>query len=222
MNDQAPPRSRPPQAGKKPPMSRESRFVGYMVLGFGILAVIAVVIIAMGGRSKAPSQQVAQPEQQKLDKELMAPPVVAKPAPKKELYFERESSFDAKKMEGDWQGTLGKYTAVLQIKNGVYQYILAQPDPMAPRRYSIGNYKVREDIIVFTPRLDWPEPKSTSGEAVKYQLITGAAFPIIAVLDGKKMLWQNPPQSETRVLVPNNSPLFLSEDINFIVWHRLD
>ncbi len=199
-------------------MSPESRFVGYMVLGFGILAVIAVIILALGSR---PDKDADEAKTQALAKELMEPPQVTPPPPKKELYFDREPDFDAAKMEGDWQAMVGKYTAVLQIKNGSYQIIMAQPDPNAPRIYSTGSYKVLEDIVMLTPRLDWPAPK-TADSTVAYEILTRAAFPMLVAFDGGKLLWQHPPQSERRVLVGNNSPLFMSEDVHYIVWKKLD
>ena len=33
-------------------MSKESKFIGYLVLGFGVLAIITVLILALGGADK--------------------------------------------------------------------------------------------------------------------------------------------------------------------------
>ncbi len=178
-------------------MSRESRFVGYLVLGFGVLAIIAVLIIALGGKKEET-------------------PVVAGAKP------EAQSLIAQSDMEGDWQAAIGKFTAVLQIRKNVYQIILAQPDPNAPRYYSSGTFKVVEDVMVLTPRIDWPPPASPAGKKIGYSILTQAPFPMIAVFKDGGMLWQNPPQSEKRVRAPLTSPIFKSERVDYVSWKKLN
>ncbi len=209
---------------RRAPISHESRFIGYLVLGFGVLAVLTVVVLAMSGRSglktETPNSAAVKEISGGLSAVLMPDPV--KPAtPKKELYFKRQPDIAAASMEGDWQSMIGKYTAVLQLKGGVYQIILANADPAAARLYSQGTYKVQEDVLLLTPRLDWPKPATTQKTSVEYQPITRAPFPIIAAIQSGKMLWQNPPQSERRVLVPYKSPLLLNGEADYIVWQKL-
>lgn len=197
------------------------------MLGFGVLAVIAVLVLAFG-KSDAPSKpETPQVAAQKpasagdLMADLTAAPQAVKPVPKVDLFFERDADFAAAKMEGDWQSTIGRYTVVLQIREGVYQLILASADPAAPRYYSSGTYKVIEDIIMLTPRMDWPAPASVGGKIIAYEKLTRAPFPVIARFEGGNMLWQNIPQAEKRVTGPYTSPLFMSEDVKLATWKRL-
>jgi len=57
------PRPRPRQGAPRPSQSRESKFIGYLVLGFGIVAVAAVLLLAFTG-SDAPDTAVPQPTPQ--------------------------------------------------------------------------------------------------------------------------------------------------------------
>ncbi len=200
-------------------LSHESRFIGYVVLGFGLLAVVALIIILLSGSNE---RQDAARQPQRLVPEMTDTQTMPRPVPKKELYFKRNPDLDAGDITGGWQTNIGKYTAAIQMEKGVYQVILAQPDPYAPRLYSSGTYKILEDIILLTPRLDWPTPAAPKGKKIGYQVLTSAPFPLIAVMEGKKMIWQNPPQSEKRVLVPYKSPLFMDEGVDYVVWQRVN
>ena len=239
MNDQPPAsqRPRPPSGGNGAPrsrprsaqvsQSRESRFIGYLVLGFGVLAVLAVLILAFG-RNEDTSGEAKQAQKpasaSEIRADLQAPGTAAPaeaPKANSDLFFERDAKFDADKMEGDWQTVIGRYTAVLQIRKNVYQLIMASSDPKVPRLYSSGTFKVAEDIILLNPRMDWPAPAAPAGRTVSYKKLTRAPFPVIARFDGGKMLWQNTPQSEKRVSGPYTSPLFMSEDVKLATWQPL-
>ncbi len=210
------------------PMSKESRFIGYLVLGFGVLAIITVLILAFGGGEKTEKKNTKKetPVQEvvKLAPELLpaAPaPVVKKVEPlKEELLFKRNPNFDAAKMNGEWQAAIGDYTAVLQVDKNVYQVILAGENEQVARIYSSGTFKVMEDIVMLTPQKNWPQPATESKE-IKYRKLTTAAFPVVAYFNDDEMIWQNPPRSEKRVLTPRKSPLLLSQDQEAILWKRL-
>lgn len=138
-----------------------------------------------------------------------------------DLFFKRDKNFKAGRMEGDWQASIGRYTAVLQIRNDVFQLILASADPMAPRFYSSGTYKVLEDIVMLNPQQSWPPPAIPKGKVIAYDKLTRAPFPVIARFDGDTMLWQNVPQDEKRVVAPYTSPLFMSENVKVATWKKL-
>lgn len=237
MNEQpqAPPKPKPPSGNNGAPrprrrpaqtsQSRESRFIGYLVLGFGVVAVLAVLIMAFGRKDVPVNKDAPKPasaNEIKADLGNSTGSSTAAPSPiRSDLFFERDPDFDAGDMEGDWQTTIGRYTAVLQVRKGVYQIILAGPNPNTPRFYSTGTMKVTEDIIMLNPRMDWPPPKSPAGKVVVYTKLTRAPFPVIAKFDGGKMLWQNVPQEEKRVSAPFTSPLFKSENVKLAIWQPL-
>jgi hypothetical protein len=233
----------------RPPASRESRFIGYLVLGFGIVAVVSVLLIAF--QQKSPTGKPELKEEAQKEKQAPAPePMVSNPMntphpgavqdlagqfvpdPEKiaaaevkqvepDLYFKRQPDVDAKRFIGAWQSAIGKYTAVLKMDGRVYQVILADPNEYGRRLYSAGTYKVIEDIIILTPQTSWPKPLPPVGQEVAYDNITTAPFPAIAAIVDGRMLWQNPPRSEKRVLVPYALVITMSEDQPYIVWKRI-
>lgn len=222
MSDQPPsaPRRRPRRLPQQP--SKESRFIGYVVLGFGTLAVIAMLMIAFGGNEDAPQT----PEQQNLQKELAA----AQTAPvdlaeKKEtaLQFKRQKKIDQGDMQGGWQAAIGDYLAVMQIQKGAFQIIMALPDPNMPRKYFSGTFTTLDDLIILKPQPQWGEPKKPANSPIVYDALTSSTFPMIVGFDGGKMVWQNvPPGVEERVYVPARSPLLSLGDMDYIIWKKTD
>lgn len=218
-------------------MSRESRFIGYVVLGFGVLAVVAVLILAFSGGVDVDSAPVPQGADVKaIQGEFTPPPspsapAAATPPPPREqarpvgtagkLAFARQSEVPVKDMVGSWQSMIGKYTAVIQLDGKVYQVILASSDPAAARVYSSGTYEVLEDIVTFTPRADWPEPSPGRGVTLKYDKMTRAPFSLLVGFQKGRMLMQNVPQSERRVLTTPYSALFMNEKVDYVVWQKI-
>lgn len=230
------------------PATPESKFIGYVVLSFGILAVVAVFIVALNLRS-GPAKQVATqntqqvtqsdtvklpaPEspgslQARVAKDLSAnfipdPAKTAPPPPEpvKELYFKRQPGIKPADVTGAWQTQIGRYTAVLEITASSYQLILADPTNYSSRFYSSGTYSVIEDLFTLTPHREWAAPKSPPGVTVSYISLTASPFPVMAAIQKGHMLWQNPPFTEKRVLVPNSMPIMIDGAQRYLVWQRL-
>ncbi len=231
--------------------SKESRFVGYMVLGFGIVAVMSVLLIAAnrfgGNNEQTGGQPVATPVavMSPTPQTLVPPATPAAPdlqnrvakdllgnlsspfsqergqykeLPKDELYFKRQPDLDSAAIEGAWQAMISNSTAVLQLSKGTYQIVMADPAQYSYRQYSSGTYTVMEDLITLTPRNDWAPPSPPKGTDIVYASITSAPFPVMAGFKSGKMLWQNPPSSETRIYVPRMLPLLQDSAQGYIVW----
>ncbi len=219
----APPRQRPKNRAQ--PQSREAKFIGYIVLGFGLVAVVAVLLLAYAGRS--PDTDVVVPDAKRAEAIggkstalIQAPKVI----PQKTAYklpFKRQPDFDKSSMDGNWQTMIGMFTSVLQMNQGVYQVILAGDDPYMPRYYSSGTYTVEEDIIKFEPQRSWPKPMTKSGGG-NYQIITTAPFNMMTSMYDGKMLWANIPPDEIRAIRIAEPPIFLSENIEYVVWTRIE
>jgi hypothetical protein len=209
-------------------MSREQRFIGFLVLGFGILAVFAVLILAFGGRGGEDSPDAAMVETiqaemaQPQDAETIAVPQIPPSRPyENTVEFPRQKEIDPAVVVGSWQAMVGRYTGVAQLDGRVFQIILASPDPAAPRTYASGTYRVFDDIIEFTPRTHWPAPSPPGGVALSYAQLTQASFSVVVTFRGGRMVWQNVPHSEPRVYTTLRSPLFMDEDINYVAWQKL-
>lgn len=195
---------------------RESHYLGYGVLGFGVFAILAVLVLAFAARDESTVSESAQG----LVASLVAPQSVPVPPPKKDYYFRRQPDIDPVAISGVWQSAVGRYTAVLQMDKGVYQIIYASNDPNAPRIYSNGVYRTLEDLIVLTPQLDWPAPTAPAAN-ITYEPMTRAPFPVVVAFQGGRMMWQNPPYSEKRVLTSRSSPLFLGENVDYVTWEKV-
>ncbi|PZO87492.1 MAG: hypothetical protein DI626_03840 [Micavibrio aeruginosavorus] len=229
------PRQASQQPRRRPPPKQESRLLGYIVLGIGVAAVLAVAILAIRGRPEdgrtinaqtsqelqADLKPIEEPPKPTQPATTAPPPRPSAPVSQDKLYFKRQPSLSDQAILGTWQAGIGRFTAILQLQAGTYQIILAEP-ALPKRIYSVGTYTKLEDLLVFTPRLDWADPSARGGAPVPYEILTRAPFPMMAAIVQGRMLWQNPPQSEERVLVPYKMPLTMGEDVDYIVWLKLN
>lgn len=235
--------------------SREAKFIGYVVLGFGLLAVVAVALLALNMRQSETTSSDSQyvsgttPEKsrsaasepgkktvtvppantdltQRASKGLMSDflnPDQLKPKTSRSdqaegLYFPRQRDFAAAAVEGSWQAPIANFAAALEMRNGTYQLIMADPKVYSRRLYSSGTYVVTEDIIQLQPRKDWPAPTPPANTDVYYDWIGNAPFPVIVSLQKGKMVWQKPPASETRVRQIRSIPFVITGGQDYIVW----
>ncbi len=217
------PQQNPRKRRRPPPPPKESRLIGYIVLSVGAIALISMLVIAFADRT-APPPDNAVPAKTLVPElmDLSNGPPPPQPQTDEDLKLDRQPAIDLAEIEGAWQAMVGDYTGVLQLQKGSYQIILANPDPVRARLYSSGTYKTLEDILVLTPRLDWPAPTSAQGTAVTYEVFTRGAFPVLVSRSGGKMTWQNPPQSEKRVVVPFKSPVMAVGHVDTVTWQRLE
>lgn len=221
-------RARQNPAGRRrasPPMSRESKFIGYLVLGLGVLAVISVLIFAFSGGNVDTSGETDQQVAESLQKDMAAPAKMAKlkpAAPKPELVMPRQKGIDASDLTGSWKSSLGDYVAVMQMDKGAFQIILAPMNHDLPRMYSSGSFTMIDDIAVLTPRSDWKAPPPPPGQDVEYERLTRGEYSMIVGFKDGAMVWQNIPESEKRVSAPPRSPLLLDPALDYIVWKKLD
>jgi len=202
-------------------MSRESQFVGYLVLGLGVLSVITVIILAFSNRGvdtdeKAPDARITASLESGLSKGMTSGAAKADNA---QLAMARQSGIKAGDLQGGWKAAIGPYVGVLQMDKGVFQIIMARPEPEFSRLFSAGTYKLVDDLIVFTPQMDW---KPAGAGNVRYERLTAGQYPMIVGFKNGAMVWQNVPQSEKRVYVPSRSPLLSDTDKNYIVWKKTE
>lgn len=219
------------------PASAESRFIGYLVLGFGILAVIAVGILAVNGRGDGPAPMASetsvpgavavQKPSSEVAKDMATelrdkpPTVPVKKIERKDLYFKRQPGISAVAVEGTWQSQIGEKTAVLKMSGGSYQISVSTTQQPNMRIYSSGTYKQTDDIFLFVPQSQWNPPSVPKDQTLYYTPLTRAEFPVIAAIEGGKMLWQNPPPQEARVDAPSSLVLLDPHDQPYVVWQKM-
>lgn len=223
--------TRPGQKRRRPPvpgaMSRESRFVGYLVLGFGFLAILAVLIIALGGESDVETNAtprdpaLAASLQTDIEKNEPEARSDTPPTPSEKLVLDRQRNLNASKIEGSWQANIGPYVGVAQMEKGSYQVILAEPGTERARLYSSGVYRIVDDMLMFTPRLDWGAPKVPKGSNFRYQRMTAGRSSMIVGFHDGAMVWQHVPRDEQRERPHNRSAVILQGDLPYIVWKKV-
>lgn len=240
MNDPVPPLQAPPRRNDKavhpraggkaetPPrkaMPRpltpaQSQMVGYVVLGIGVLAAISVLIMAFSGGvdtdGPEPDPKVTASLQQDISRQEQSAPASKTPEPK--LAMKRQK-ISAGGISGGWKALIGEYMAVMQMDNGAFQIILAPVDPVVPRLYSSGSYKVIDDIVVLAPRSDWKAPAAPAGTNIRYERLTRGDYAMIAGFKDGAMIWQDVPSTEKRVS-SSRSPLLLDSELEYIVWKK--
>lgn len=206
--------------------SRESQFIGYLVLALGIVAVISVLLMALSGGVDTNSPEPDPKITQALQNEMASSPQnnVSSPMPAAtpELALKRQNGVKANDLNGGWKASIGDYVAVMQIDKGLFQIILAPATPGLPRIYTSGTFKMLDDIAILEPRSDWKAPKAAPNTNIQYERLTRGTFPMVVGFQKGAMIWQNVPVSEKRIYVPPRSPLLLDQGQDYIVWKSLD
>lgn len=233
--------ARRPGTGGKKPLRRgqgllDQNLVGYIVLGVGVLAVLGVVALAIYTRSASDEQTLveARAKQERDAKEaglidqmkesvLNAPKAAPPPQEKpRESYFNRQPDIQLAEIKGAWKANMGDYVAFLDLQDDVYQIVIVNTKTPVKRVYSRGVYTLYQDILLFIPRTNWPPPAPPAGDpSVFYEQLIQSEFPLLVAMQKGNMLWQNPPQSEKRVSAPRRSPVFMTNDIRYVVWRRM-
>lgn len=176
-------------------MSAQMQWVGYVVLGFGLLACIAVVMLFFSatGQPEAPNQ----PPDLIADSPVEpAPPASQSPRPAPEPVVierpERQEDIKIKEIQGVWQARLKDANAVVQIKDGVYRLIISFDYPGLPRRYSNGTYEMKGDQLILTPKSEWGPQKSADG-FVEYLPLTSVGFSTLVARSKETLVWMTTP-----------------------------
>jgi hypothetical protein len=226
---------KPGQPPRRAPMSAQSKWVGIVVLGFGIVAVAATIMLALHVRSGSsaatgPSaEETAAQEQEDMAQSLQS--MKSAPAEQKQpeirVSAERQKKIKEKDIAGLWQTQIDGGKAVLQIENGIYRIIVSFENKNLERRFSNGTYKMIGDILVLSPRSDWgpPEDQNNQAAADNYRTLTGSDFPVLVSKQGGKTVWMSANGAEDippDVYVPNVNPFLTLIQSGVAVWETLD
>lgn len=205
-------------------MSRESKFIGYLVLGLGVLAVISVLVLAFSGGPDTSDAEIDPQVTAQLQNDIegnKAPVQQTTAKPKPELVMARQKGIDLSDLRGGWKSASGDYVLVMQMDKGAFQIILAPMDANLPRMYSSGSYTLLDDIVILKPRSDWKAPPAPQGSDIRYERLARGQYAMIVGFKDGAMIWQDVPQSEKRVSIAR-SPLLQDNSLNYIVWKKLD
>lgn len=227
---------KPGQTPRRAPMSAQSKWVGVVVLGFGVVAVAATIMLALHVRNGAPSaadkpspEEIAQQEKEDMTQSLqsMKSEPLEEKQPEVQVSAERQKKIKEKDIVGLWQTKIDGGKAVLQIENGIYRIIVSFDNKNLERRFSNGTYRMIGDILVLSPRSDWgaPEDKNNPDAANNYRALTGSDFPVLVSRQGGKTIWMGANDAEdipSDVYVPNINPFLTLIQSGVAVWEPLD
>jgi hypothetical protein len=212
--------------GQCAPSSPESRWIGFLVLGFGLMAVIAVGLLFMAQKAP-PAQESPAPA---VDSVSPAPQATAGKqnltdslqaigtARKEEDETPALGKADARSIEGVWEARLNDGKAVIELKGGSYRLITDSNDEVSRQRYfSSGGYKVIEGgVLVLTPSADAAAPE----DDYTYNPIYLGEIPVVIGLREGRMVWLAP-GPEVRIFVPTIHPFLRLAPDGVAVWSPL-
>src|SRR5690606_14837172 len=107
-------------------LSKRSELLGYLILGFGILAAVSVLIMALSGVNKdenLPDPVIAEQLQNDLSQNKAQ--VAVTTSEEQDLVLKRQKKININDLAGGWQARVGDYTGVMQMNKGLFQIILA-------------------------------------------------------------------------------------------------
>lgn len=217
--NQPPELSAPPKSPRKKPrpapVSAQSKWIGFVVLGFGVVAVAAVILMALN-MNATPAEQA---QQELADSVKSMPSEESVPEPATE--YKRQKNVKPADITGMWQTNINGGKAVVQIENGVYRIVVSFDNRNLERRYSNGTYRMVDDVMILTPRTEWGPPTTDGAE---YRPLTVSEFPLLVARDGKKLVWQNPKRADVAdgdIYIPNVNPFLTLTQNGVAVWEKL-
>jgi hypothetical protein len=211
--------------------------MGFVVLGFGVLAVTATLLLALNMRDTGISENSSEVREDKpseaaadenmvdtlksMTQETREP---SEPAPKVNVSRERQENIKESAITGMWQTQIDGGKAVLQIENNVYRIIISFENPNLSRRYSNGTYRLIKDILVFYPNPAWGAPEVPEGSpSIDYDALTQSEFPILVSRQRNNLVFIHPDDEmvPSGVYRPSDSPLLSLIETGIAVWEPL-
>ena len=197
--------------------SSESRWIGFLVLGFGILAVVAVGLLALQnskGVEDTINQQAAQSAEEQNDLAEALDGIRDGVRTQQENAIE---DADLDTIKGVWETQLVSGKAVIELKKSKYRMIVAGDGESSRRYYSNGTYEIMEDgVLVLTPNLTSRPPQ----DSYRYSHVHRGPIPVKIGQQEGYMIW-TPPGIQSKVFVPSIHPFLRLASEQIAVWKKL-
>ncbi len=182
--------------------SRQDRWIGYAVLGFGLLAVLGVGWLAFSRYGATPQTAPPVAEEQ----------AVVKAGPARKL--------SAAKIEGVWETAFLDYNCTLDLRDdGTFRILATRPVQALPRYYSRGRYTLDGAFITLTPDKAMGTPEAEDPDH-KYRPLTLRAYAVeLRLKDGQQIWFPGPIDQD----FPNRNPahpLIQFSGNDSLVWAR--
>lgn len=218
--------------------SRESQWIGLLVLGFGALCLGAVGFFIYHSMNAAPEdiaggQAVQQTAQVQVQQQKQQQASAAKDADRRSELSKsldgiksrsaKEPNSAAADMEvsesqisGAWETILKQnMTGIMDLSNGRYRLILANDNPAVYRFFSNGTYEVDgKNILILRP-----DPNSSAPQdGFRYRPVYREPMSVKMERRGEYMIWTRPPSTYYNVINPSSHPLLRLADDNLMIW----
>jgi hypothetical protein len=243
-DDKTPPPLKAPARAKK--MSRESQWIGIVVLAFGLIAMITVGILAFsrfsGGDNNVEQALQRQQQEQAQQSARQATPQssvpssqapAAKPASRsgdllssmnkmgdsddKELAIDKETIAYGD-IKGAWEIGLPEHVGVVDFKgDGTYRILLEDTKNTSKRLYSNGTYELQENgVLILTPNSSMRPPV----DGYSYRAVYQGPYALQLSLQKGYMIWTAPP-ANLGFYQSSVHPFLRFAPENLAVWERL-
>lgn len=185
-------RAAPKKTPKKPSSLKQDRLIGYVVLGCGVLAVLAVGALALQ-RYRPVAEPVVAVQEDETPAVVAAPLSHQKPIERQGVVKEgRAKRVSAGKIEGVWEAKFLDYYSLFHIKDGTYQIIVMRSVEGKPRYFARGHYTVDGAYLTLTPdkTLGNPQDEDTAN---RYLPLTNRPFTVELRVDDQQQSWFSGP-----------------------------
>ncbi|MEM6782075.1 MAG: hypothetical protein AAF569_09460 [Pseudomonadota bacterium] len=206
--------------------SLQSKWIGFLVLGFGALCLGAVGFIIYQSSVSTQSQPVMQTERTQnaqsdtdqrradLNRSLSE---MGSTRSQTQNAQSANQDFDFSQIIGAWEATLSDHlVGILQITNDGYRLILSKDNPRANRFFSTGTYQlVENNVLILNPDLSATAPQ----DGFRYRRLHNSPFSVKLEQRAEFMIWSKPSSSNSFVSNPGAHPILRLTDDGLIIWN---
>jgi len=185
--------------------AKENR-LGVIILIIGFFALVTVMAMAFG---RLGGQKSAEEFYQSQQGEIIIPPAYIAPVKNEKPKYKRQTDITQDAIQGAWEIKIKNGKALLQINKGLYKIAIIMDGGGLPNLYSVGQYSMRDDLLIFEPNTDY---RIAQNEFRGYRILTRSKFSVMVLKKGKKLIFQKPTRDMGVYVPPRHPLLHLTED----------
>jgi len=193
-------------------MAKENR-LGAIILCLGVVAIIVVAFMALSRWSGGSSVERFYAQEETIKK----PPAYVQPVESSKPKYRRQENITPQQIIGAWEVQTEKGRGLLQLNNGAYKFALIQENAAVANIYSMGNYRLQNDLMIFEPNTNRAERQR---EFQGYRMLTRSPFPVLVARKGRNLVFQKP-DGRVNIYVPPVHPFLRLMPDELAVFNQL-